>query len=314
MTSKTQSQTSIPRDWTVSVIIPTFNSSTVLADAIHSVLNQTHAPNEVIVVDDASSDATAAVCGTMRNRIRYIRHDRNRKASAARNTGIAASTGLWLAFLDADDTWRPTKLAAQLQALAANSAADFCTTGADVWSEFSRELIPHAYGGPLDRDALRSELLVRNIFTGICSSLVVRRDVLLAVGGFANGRGCEDRRLALELLRNHTPLVLPDCLIEQRPGPAHWRDPATHRRAMLRLLVDYDRLYHDLDPTGRLKRRAMARIHERTGMHYLENGDLPSAARNLARAAATWPFTANPWRVLVNACLGRIKVPADLRS
>ncbi len=314
MTQQPPHETSIPADWTVSVIIPTYNSSTVLTDAIHSVLNQTYSPFEVIVVDDASSDATAAICGTLRNRIRYLRHDRNRKASAARNTGIAASTGMWVAFLDADDTWFPTKLQRQLESLSANPNADFSVTGADVWSESKRDYLPHSYGGNMDRDTLRAELLVRNIFTGLCSSLVVRRDALLAVGGFANGRGCEDRRIALELLRQFHPTLLHDCLIQQRPGPAHWRDPATQRRAMLRLLVDYDRLYHDLDPTGRLKRRAIARIHERTGMHHLENGDLPAAARNLARAAAAWPFTANPWRVLVNACLGRIKVPAELRD
>ncbi|MEK6644748.1 MAG: glycosyltransferase family 2 protein [Planctomycetota bacterium] len=314
MTQQTMYETPIPPDCTVSVIIPTYNSSTVLADAIQSVLNQTHAPAEVIVVDDASSDATAAICGTLRNRIRYLRHDRNRKASAARNTGIAASTGMWVAFLDADDTWLPTKLQRQLKSLSANPNADFCITGADVWSESKRDYLPHSYDGCLDRDTLRADLLIRNIFTGLCSSLIVRRDALNSVGGFANGRGCEDRRIALELLRQFHPIILPDCLIQQRPGPAHWHDPTKHRRAMLRLLVDYDRLYHDLDPTGRLKRRAIARIHERTGMHHLENGDFPAAARNLARAAATWPFTANPWRVLVNACLGRIKVPAELRD
>jgi len=296
-----------PLESPVSVIIPSFNSATTLPDAIRSVLDQTRPPDEVIVVDDASTDATSAICGTFRNRVRYIRHDTNRRASAARNTGIAAATGDWLAFLDADDTWEPTKLERQLAALREKPDAAFCVTAASVWSPAKESYVVHAYHGSLDCDHMRAELLVRNIFTGLCSSILVRRSALNEVGGFAAGEECEDRRLAIELLARFQPLILKDPLIRQRPGPAHWTDPRKHRRAMLRFMLDHDRLYHDLDPTGRLKRRALARVHERTGMHYLENGELAAAARNLAKAAATWPWMANPWRVLINACLGRLR-------
>ena len=294
----------------ISVIIPSFNSATVLPDAIASVIAQTRPADEIIVVDDGSTDATAAVCGTLRRRIRYIRQE-NARASAARNRGVAESTGEWLAFLDADDEWLPDKLEKQMSALSADPEAAFCVTAADVWSAHDRRFERCGYRGSMDRDHLRSELLVRNVFTGLCSSIVVRRDAFNAVGGFAAGRGCEDRRFAVDLLADHHGLVVEDPLIRQRPGPAHWRDPRKHRRAMLRMILDYDRLFHDLDPSGRLKRRAMARVHERTGMHYLENGDVRSAARNLTQAALTWPFMANPWRVLVNACLGRLKAGAE---
>ena len=292
----------------VSVIIPTYNSASVLPDAIASVLAQTRPVNEIIVVDDGSTDATAAVCGTMRHRIRYIRQA-NARASAARNTGISAATGDWLAFLDADDEWLPEKLALQFEALGARPQAAFCISAASVWSTHGRRFQLVRYDGPQETERLRAELLVRNIFTGLCSSILVRRSAIEAVGGFAAGKGCEDRRLAIDLLAEHEIVLIDEPLIRQRPGPAHWTDPRKQRRAMLRLILDYDRLFHDLDPSGRLKRRATARIHERTGMHYLENGDLRAAARNLTQAALTWPFMANPWRVLVNACLGRLRLP-----
>lgn len=301
---------SAPAAGKVSVIIPTFNSATVLPDAIASVLAQTRQADEIIVVDDGSTDATAAVCGTLRRRIRYIRQ-KNARASAARNRGVAESTGDWLAFLDADDEWLPGKLEKQMAALAADPEASFCVTAADVWSAHENGYQRCGYRGSMDRDRLRSELLVRNIFTGLCSSILVRRDAFDAVGGYAAGRGCEDRRLAVDLLAEHRAVVIDEPLIRQRPGPAHWRDPKKQRRAMLRMILDYDRLFHDLDPTGRLKRRAMARVYERTGMHYLENGEMRLAARNLTQAALTWPFMANPWRVLVNACLGRLRVGAE---
>jgi hypothetical protein len=78
---------------------------------------------------------------------------------------------------------------------------------------------------------------------------------------------------------------------------------------MIRLIDDYAQLYSQLDPSGRLRRQAVARVHERTGMHYLENGERRAAARELARAARLWPFMPNPWRVLVNALMGRLRTP-----
>jgi Tfp pilus assembly protein PilF len=75
---------------------------------------------------------------------------------------------------------------------------------------------------------------------------------------------------------------------------------------MLRSIEDYESLYRELDPSGRLRRRALARVHERTGMHYLEHGESRAAARHLSRAVRLHPWMANPWRVLANACLGKL--------
>lgn len=104
----------------VSVVIPTRNRSRLVARAVGSVQRQTYPQLEIIVVDDASNDDTAAVVQSLADaRIRYVRHERNRGGAAARNTGIRAATGDYIAFLDDDDEWEPEKTAAQLPALAA---------------------------------------------------------------------------------------------------------------------------------------------------------------------------------------------------
>src|SRR5215468_5764628 len=99
----------------VSVVVPVFNRPIAVARAINSVLVQTCQDFEIIVVDDASTDDTAAAVASIRDsRVRSIRHDRNRGGSAARNTGIEAAGAPLVAFLDSDDEWLPSKLERQL--------------------------------------------------------------------------------------------------------------------------------------------------------------------------------------------------------
>lgn len=292
----------------ISVVVPTYNSASMVGEAVDSVLGQTLPPGEVIVVDDGGTDETELVCRRFDRRVRYIRQEHAR-ASAARNHGVAISRGEWLAFLDSDDLWEPEKLEHQLAAIRQHPEADFCVTAVLAWSAHRGEYQLSAWAGSLDPLDMRRELLVRNILTGLCSSLLIRRDALSAVGGFASGKGSEDRRIAVDLLERHRGVLVDLPLVRQRPGPAHWSDPERQRREMIRFIDDYAELYDRLDPTGRLRRRAIARVHERTGMHYLENGDRGTAARELIRAARIWPFMPNPWRVLINACLGRLPTP-----
>jgi glycosyltransferase involved in cell wall biosynthesis len=102
----------------VSVVIPTCNRAGLLKRAVNSVLGQTYARLEILVVDDASTDNTREIVyGFKDDRIRYLRHDNNRGGSAARNTGVDAATGKYIAFLDDDDEWLPEMTQKQLDAL-----------------------------------------------------------------------------------------------------------------------------------------------------------------------------------------------------
>ena len=107
---------------TISVVIPVYNGEHFLAEAIRSVLEQTLLPDEIIVVDDGSTDGTAQVVDDLRSHaivpISY-HYQPNQGPSAARNRGIQQAHGELLAFLDADDLWPPAKLALQIAQLVA---------------------------------------------------------------------------------------------------------------------------------------------------------------------------------------------------
>jgi glycosyltransferase involved in cell wall biosynthesis len=102
----------------ISVVIPAYNRASVIERAVLSVLAQTFQNFEIIIVDDNSNDDTELIISSRfreEPRIRYFKHDINRGAQAARNTGIKAATGEWIAFLDSDDQWLPDSLAVRLE-------------------------------------------------------------------------------------------------------------------------------------------------------------------------------------------------------
>jgi glycosyltransferase involved in cell wall biosynthesis len=115
----------------VSVIIPTYNHAESLPQTVGSILQQTHSPLEVIIVDDGSMDDTETVCAGMPGPVRYMRQQ-NAGVSAARNHGIAEARGEWVALADSDDLWHPSKLEVQLAALARATDARWCATGCQV--------------------------------------------------------------------------------------------------------------------------------------------------------------------------------------
>ena len=107
----------------VSIVLPTYNRARLLRRAVQSILNQTYQNFEVIVVDDCSSDNTENVVKSFCDeRIRYIRHERNRGAASARNTGIKTAKGEYVAFQDSDDEWLPGKLEKQMKAFGSGSS------------------------------------------------------------------------------------------------------------------------------------------------------------------------------------------------
>lgn len=115
----------------VSVILPAFNSSQLIADAIDSALSQTYADIEVIVVDDGSTDDTAEIAKSYGDRIRYI-HQENAGPSTARNNGIKNARGEFVAFLDSDDTWFPEKISRQVELFEARPELGVVFTDARV--------------------------------------------------------------------------------------------------------------------------------------------------------------------------------------
>jgi len=124
---------------TVSVIIPTYNRAHTLGRAIDSVLRQTHPADEIIIVDDGSTDKTAALLENYTGLIHL--EQTNAGVSIARNTGIAQASSSWIAFLDSDDEWMPSKLQHQLATIAEQPQTRICHTD-EIWIRNGRRVNP----------------------------------------------------------------------------------------------------------------------------------------------------------------------------
>jgi glycosyltransferase involved in cell wall biosynthesis len=213
----------------ISVVIAAYNAAGLLEETLGSVAAQTRRPDEVIVVDDGSTDDTAkraAISG-----VRVISTP-NRGVSAARNTGIAAASGDWIAMLDADDLWHPEKLARQAQALSLAPDAAAVTCDHYQFRGNGEVTLPSLLESRRDRyEALAPELLAHDVArldgmglrlmsVGMAffpSTLLVRRDLAIAIGGFDESmRRCEDYEFLLRLLARGDLLVVQAPLMGYR--------------------------------------------------------------------------------------------------
>ena len=197
----------------LTAIIPTRDRATLVGRAISSVLAQSRPPAEVIVVDDGSTDATEEVVRGFAG-VRYL-SVAPRGVSAARNHGIAAATGEWLAFLDSDDEWLPDKLEAQLAALAAAPEHRICHSD-EIWIRNGRRV------NPRQRHAKRGGWIFRHCLP-LCaispSSVVIHRSVFDRVGLFDEELpACEDYDLWLRITALYPVLYVDRPLIRKYGG------------------------------------------------------------------------------------------------
>jgi len=180
----------------VSVVIPAFNAGRFINRTINSVLAQTYKDYEVIVVDDGSTDNTAEAVKSYGSKVQYI-HQANAGDGLARNTGIKAAKGRWVAFLDHDDEWLPEKLALQMNMLSSNPDLRWCGTnryqsdGQRCAVVADSRKVEIKLGG---RDYF--ENYFRAVADGVCSvitsTLMIRKDVFAQVGMFGNWMRCAD--------------------------------------------------------------------------------------------------------------------------
>ncbi len=207
----------------VTVIIPAYNAAATVARALDSALAQTYRPIEVIVVDDCSKDATSAIVAAYRDeRIRLLRLPRNYGAGGVLNPAIAIARGEYIAFLDADDEWLPTKLAKQVPVLRENPRATMVNCACRCVDQSGNVALDWGTPPPgLDKGDLWRALLAE---THIAKpSVVARASALREVGPFDSTlRTGEDQDMWIRLAMAGDVEFVPDVLtvIYDMPGSA----------------------------------------------------------------------------------------------
>jgi glycosyltransferase involved in cell wall biosynthesis len=169
----------------VSVLVPTRDRREALRRALRSVARQEAVDLELVLVDDGSEppvdERAVPELAQFEGRTVRLRHARPRGVAAARNAGIEAANGDWLAFLDDDDIWAPEKLKAQLDAAARAPAAGWVSTGEAV-VDARLELM--RVSAPPSGDHLSTRLLACNLIPGGGSAVMARTELVRSLGGF----------------------------------------------------------------------------------------------------------------------------------
>ncbi len=268
----------------VTAVVPVFNGERYVAEAIASVLAQTYEPIECLVVDVGSTDATPDVLRRFGAAVRVVRST-NRGVASARNLGVTCAAGEFVAFLDADDTWRPDKIEKQMDVVRLCPGVGLVYSGLAVVDE---ALTPIGSVDPAPPElALRNTLLLEQPFaTGVGSTGLLPREVVVEVGGF-------DERLSTSA----------DCDLTCRVGSSYplacVSEPlAQYRSHGEQMSGSLDRFEHDMTIIvdklfggGRLPRdvaslehRARANLHFALAVASARLRDPGRAARNLVRA------------------------------
>lgn len=221
---------------TVSVVIPAYNVAWCVRKAVDSVLAQDWRDFEVVVVNDGSTDDTAAVLATYGHAIRVVDQP-NGGMSNARNAGIRAARGEFIAFLDADDWWLPAKLGRQVALMRERPQLGFCSCAARVegpdgdllnlWRCPQRQgpLLPYLFQGGTS-------------VPGSCSAVLAKRDLVIAAGAFDETlRGAEDPDLWIRLaaITDYACIDEPLAGILRRPGSVS-RNLEAMRESTLRMM------------------------------------------------------------------------------
>jgi glycosyltransferase involved in cell wall biosynthesis len=270
------------RDPRVSIVIAVYNGAPTIERALASVFAQTYTDYEVIVVNDGSTDDTGAVLAHLGDRIRLITQG-NRGLSAARNAGVRASTGEYVAFLDDDDEWMPEKLARCVPVLDADR---------DCALVYTLALKVDPQGRPMGADArpdgaespTMNEMLAHP-WNVVPSQFVVRRDVFERAGGFHERfiTSCEDLYFLLGAREYGHFGCVPEPLVRKETRPLYPK--ALEREPECDLFVELVHERYGSSADGLIDgfRRSRVKVLRHLGRVLIDEGRPDDARRCLAR-------------------------------
>jgi len=280
---------------TVSVIIPAYNRAYLITGTIDSVLAQTYPHFEIIVVDDGSTDKTQEVVNNIKDaRIKYIRHEINRGVGEARNTGINAASGEYIAFLDDDDEWLPMKLEKQMNIM--NDETQ------DVSIVYTLSIMPTDDGfqyiplnGPKEGNIFESVL--GGDFPQI-STLLIKKQCLLAGFMFDETiRFVEDWDLLIRLSKHYKFRVVPEHLAFYHRMP----DSVATRKYIIRgYKIIISKHFIDLKNNG----ASLHRLYLGLGHNLCMDGNMKEGRHYFMQALKNNPFNIKATASLIIALLG----------
>jgi glycosyltransferase involved in cell wall biosynthesis len=295
----------------VSVMMPVYNAERYIAEAVQSILDQTFADFELLVVDDGSTDRSPSILRRFADRdprVRLVSRE-NRGISATRNELLSMALGEYVAVMDADDVSLPERLAVEVAYLRAHPDVVCVASQVHVIDELGRFLCDSHPG--MDHDEIQ-EIALRGTCPLCHSSTMMRREVVAALGGYREGmQPSEDHDLFLRLGEVGRLVGLPDILVKYRN---HGRsisvtqqerqgdlskvasDQACDRRGIARRYVPQG-------PWRPFDRRSLFDFLMQWGWAGFMRGDRRLALIYGAKAARLMPWRADAWRLLACAAL-----------
>lgn len=276
----------------ISVIIPAYQAEKWLSRAVESCLAQTLPPAEIIIVDDASRDATFSVAQQLAGKhaqVRAFKHEHNRGPAAARNLGARNSRGVFLAFLDADDYWHAEKLQRQYQTIAAQPALGLVISALREVRPDGSKIRDVRFRLPAQREARVAASFLFQIKL-ITPTMFMPRKVYEEVGGLDESlRTCEDHDLFMRIAAAHEVACLNELLVYRCVTPRSASQTGTPHH----IESNYRRfLSLSLQRFPYLRKHASAfeaKLDFQVGRRFQRQGDTYNARRYFARSFQTKP-------------------------
>jgi glycosyltransferase involved in cell wall biosynthesis len=291
----------------ISVVIPAYNAANFIRETLQSVLQQTLPADEVLVIDDGSTDDTATIAESFGPPVRVFRRA-NLRQGASRNFGVQESKCEWIAFIDADDMWKSNKLERQMQELSKHLEADVCYSG---WVNFTQEAETIRFGEVVPAPPI--EKLRKALYRGIGflpGSLVIRRSTFLALGGFAvNFRITEDWDLWLRLYHAGTKFI--SCQEPLLFYRRHREGVSSNGMVLLQESTDVYRrhiLPHSSGLTRLISMTLFFSVHKADAAYALQSKGDPRSLSMMIMSIVHWPFNApQRYAALAHMSLSRFR-------
>ncbi|MCD6162696.1 MAG: glycosyltransferase family 2 protein [candidate division Zixibacteria bacterium] len=269
----------------VSVIIPVYNSTGFIDEALQSVFAQTFKDYEIIIINDGSTDNTKQVIEKYSDKIRYF-YQENRGPAAARNNGIKKAKGEYIAFIDSDDIWHPEKLKMQVSILDSNQNIGMVFTENSLFDENG------VYESSLGkRKRLMHGNLAENIFLYsyvATPTVMIRREVFDNIGLFEESiKMAEDDNMWIRIASNYRVELIYQSLVSVRDHPNRMTRQNNDLFNCIQISIDMlhsnygDNVRKNID---KVVPKKMGQIYFNTGYKYFENQNTKEARKAFSKS------------------------------